>query len=68
MRVSQIIIEKLLNDKNFRLSTALALEVSERNVQNLAKANSDNLTKMSAVKVYKDNGFTDEEIFETEVA
>lgn len=65
MRVTQIIIEKLLNDKNFRLTTALALGVSERNVQKLAQANSDNLTKMAAVKVYYQFGFCDEEIFGT---
>lgn len=66
MRVSPLIIEKLLNDKNFRLNTALALGVTERNVQILADKNSDNLTKMAAVKYYKSTGLTEEEIFETE--
>jgi hypothetical protein len=65
MKVSQIIIEKLLNDKEFRLKTALALKVSERNIVERARANSDNLTKMAAVKVYHEFGFTDEQIFET---
>lgn len=64
MRVSQLIIEKLLNDKNFRLNTALALGVTERNVQILADKNSDNLTKAAAVLYYKSTGLTDEEIFE----
>ena len=68
MKVTQLIIEKLLNDKKFRLSTALALGVSERNVQQLAQRNSDNLTKMAAVKVYREHGFTDEQIFETVTA
>lgn len=64
MKVSQLIIEKLLNDKNFRLNTALALDVSERNVQQLAERNSDNLTKAAAVKFYKSTGLKEKEIFE----
>lgn len=66
MKVSALIIEKLLTDKKFRLSTALALGVTERNVQQLAERNSDNLTKMAAVNYYKSTGLTDAEIFETE--
>lgn len=68
MKVSQLIIEKLLNDKNFRLSTALALGVTERNIQILAEKNSinSNLTKMSAVNYYKSTGLKEKEIFEYE--
>jgi len=66
MNVSTLIIEKLLNDKDFRLRTALALQVTERNIQNLAKNNSDNLTKAAAVKFYKSTGLKDKEIFEEE--
>lgn len=66
MNVSTLIKEKLLNDKDFRLRTALALQVTERNVQNLAKNNSDNLTKAAAVKFYKSTGLKDKEIFEEE--
>lgn len=68
MKVSQLIIEKLLNDKNFRLKTALALGVSERNVQQLAERNSDNLTKAAAVKFYKSTGLKEREIFEQQSA
>jgi len=68
MKVSQLIIEKLLTDKNFRLNTALALDVTERNVQNLAERNSDNLTKAAAVKYYKSTGLKEKEIFEQESA
>ena len=64
MRVSQLILEKLLNDKNFRLNTAIALDVTERNVQILAEKNSDNLTKAAAVLYYKSTGLSEEEIFE----
>jgi hypothetical protein len=68
MKVSALIIEKLLTDKKFRLNTALALGVTERNVQQLADRNSDNLTKMAAVNYYKSTGLTDEQIFETVTA
>lgn len=66
MKVTQLIIEKLLNDKNFRLNTALALGVTERNIQILAEKNSvnSNLTKMSAVNFYKSTGLNDSQIFE----
>jgi len=66
MKVSALITEKLLTDKKFRLSTALALGVTERNVQKLVERNSDNLTKMAAVKYYKSTGLTDKQIFEVE--
>ncbi len=66
MKVTPLIIEKLLNDKIFRLNTALALGVTERNVQQLAERNSDNLTKMAAVKYYKSTGLKESEILETE--
>ena len=66
MKVSQTIIEKLLNERDFRLGTALAMKISENNVRNLAKANSENLTKYSAIKFFKANGFKENEIFETE--
>lgn len=66
MKLSQIIIEKLLNDKNFRLNTAIVLDVTERNVQILADKNSvnSNLTKIAAINYYKSQGFTDDQIFE----
>lgn len=69
MKVSQLIIEKLLNDKNFRLNTAIALGVTERNVQILAEKNTvnSNLTKMAAIEYYKSTGLKEEEIFEAEV-
>jgi plasmid maintenance system antidote protein VapI len=66
MNVSTIILEKLLKDKDFRLRTALALQVTERNIQNLAKNKSDNLTKAAAVKFYKSTGLKEEEIFDNE--
>lgn len=63
MNVSKEIIEKIINDRDFRLNTALAMGITENNVRNLAKANSSNLTKYAAVKFFKSKGFTESEIF-----
>ena len=68
MKVSNLILENLRTDKKLRLSTAIALGVGERTILNNVEAESDNLTKMAAVLVYRENGFTDEQIFETETA
>ena len=67
MKISQLIIEKLLNDKNFRLNTALVLGTTERMVQINAQNNTvnGNLTKIAAVNYFKSQGFQEEEIFET---
>lgn len=66
MRVSSLILEKIKNDREFRQYTALALGVTERNVEILGTKNSDNLTKAAAVKFYKSTGLKDKEIFEAE--
>lgn len=63
MNVSELIIDKIVNDKSFRLQTALALGVTERNVQILASKNSDNLTKYAAIKFFKSIGLKEKEIF-----
>lgn len=64
MRVSEIIKQKLRTDKDFRRNTATALNVGERNIYKLLESNSDNLTKMAAVKIYFEAGFTEDQIFE----
>jgi hypothetical protein len=66
MRVSSLILEKIKTDRVFRQHTALALGVTERNVEILGKKNSDNLTKAAAIKFYKSTGLKDKEIFEEE--
>lgn len=66
MRVSQLILDKIKNDRVFRQHTALALGVTERNVELLGLRKSDNLTKYNAVKFYKSTGLKEEEIFEVE--
>lgn len=64
MKINSEIIEKIKKSKEMRLSVALALKVSERQVYNLIGSNSDNLTKQAAVLVYKDFGFKENQIFE----
>jgi hypothetical protein len=64
MRVSKLIEEKLLNDTEFRLKTALAIGVTERSIKNYVKDHSDNLTKYAAVLIYQSHGFSIEQIFE----
>ncbi len=64
MNISRLVREKILNEKSFRLQTALALGVTERNVQILATKNSDNLTKYAAVKFFKSTGLKEKEIFD----
>lgn len=63
MKVSELIIEKIATDRHFRMQTALALGVTERNVQILASKNSDNLTKYAAIKYFLSLGLTENEIF-----
>ncbi len=64
MNISELVREKILNDKSFRLKTALALGVTERNVQILASKKSDNLTKYAAIKFFKSTGLKEKDIFE----
>jgi hypothetical protein len=61
-----LIQEKLLNDKDFRLNTVLALKCFRKKHSELAKRRSDNLTKAAAVKYYKSTGLKESEIFELE--
>ena len=62
-KVSPIIAEKLINDKEFRLKTAIALKIGERSVMNSLYAESDNLTKYAAILVFRQYGFKEKEMF-----
>lgn len=62
MNVSNLILEKIATNRTFRLQTALALGVTERNVQILASKNSDNLTKYAAIKFFMSTGLKENEI------
>lgn len=63
MKISTLLLEKIKSDREFRMKLAIALGISERQVQNLVKANSENLTKYKAVEFFQSEGFTLEEIF-----
>ena len=73
MKVSNKLLEKLTNDLNFRLKTALALECSERNVMSLVSQERKGKPKRTkgllaerAINFYRSEGLTDEEIFAKE--
>lgn len=66
MILTKLILDKITESKDFRLGVAKSLGLSERQVQNLVKSNSENLTKYPAVKYYKSKGFLIKEIFEEE--
>ena len=63
MEVSETIIEKILNDNNFSIELAKRLGNQQQSVLGLARRNSRNLTLWEAVMLYKEQGFTEEEIF-----
>ena len=63
MKVSKIIIEKILNDNNFSIELAKRLGNQQQSVLGLARRNSRNLTLWEAVLFYKEQGFTEEKIF-----
>ena len=63
MKVSKIIIEKILNDNNFSIELAKRLGNQQQSVLGLARRNSRNLTLWESVLFYKEQGFTEEQIF-----
>lgn len=68
MNIATLILDKIQSDRNFRLGLAMAINLSERQIMNLVashrKGKSVRLRDSFAVKFFKDNGYTDEEIFE----
>jgi len=66
MKVTKLILDQITEDKNLRLKVAMALGVGERNVQELVRRESDNLTKYGAIVCYMEAGFTIEQIIEKE--
>lgn len=66
MKVSKVILEKILKDNSFSVKLAETLNITQLSVRNLAKRNSDKLTLYIAIKFYKEQGFSEEEIFAKE--
>lgn len=63
IKVSQLIINKILEDNNFSLKLAQRIGVQQQSIKALAKRNSKILTLYEAVLFYKENGFQEDEIF-----
>lgn len=66
MKVSKIIIDKILTDKKFSSDLGQIFNIKQISVELLARRSSGKLTQYAAVQYYRSCGFTDEEIFETE--
>lgn len=64
MEVTNLIIQKILNDNNFSIELAKRLGVQQQSVLGLARRNSRNLTLWEAVVFYKEQGFSEEQIFQ----
>ncbi len=64
MKVSKLIIEKILTDSTFSGELAISLGIKQQSVIGLAKRNSEKLTLYQAVLFYREKGFTEKEIFE----
>ncbi|OPB98963.1 hypothetical protein BAS10_04665 [Elizabethkingia meningoseptica] len=70
MNVSKKILDKIKTDLSFRLGLAEAMNLSERQIQNLVKTTergvSVRLRDHFAVEYYISKGFSKEEIFDAE--
>lgn len=64
MKVSKIIIEKILTDNAFSMELAIELGMQQQSVLGLARRNSEKLTLYRAVLFYKRKGFTENQIFD----
>lgn len=63
IKVSPSIIDKILKDNNFSIGLAKRLGIQQQSVLGLARRNSIKLTLYEAIMYYKENGFTEENIF-----
>lgn len=66
MKVSKAILNKILTDNDFSLGLANIFKIKQVSVELLARRKSGKLTQWAAVEYYKSQGFTEEEIFESE--
>ncbi len=65
LKASKEIREKILYNNEFSLRMAEILGIAQVSVKHLARRNSTKLTLAVLVNFYKEQGFTDEQIFET---
>lgn len=64
MNISKKIIEKILSDNQFCLKLALLLNIQQTSVRALARNNSDKLAHFKLVEFYKEEGFSENDIWE----
>ncbi|WP_379963927.1 hypothetical protein [Epilithonimonas sp. UC225_85] len=66
MKISNTVIRKILEDSAMSLRLATVLGIKQVSVEQLAKRESNKLLHIAAVNVYKEFGFTEDEIIEKE--
>ncbi len=66
MKVSNLIIEKILTDNQFSSELAIKLGIQQQSVLGLARRKSNKLLLYPAVLFYKEKGFDEKEIIEEE--
>ncbi len=66
MKVNEEIIKRILTDNQFSLDVASVLNIQQASVFLLAKRRSDKLMSYPLVEFYKEQGYSESEIFETE--
>ena len=63
-KISELIIQLILNDNDFSLDVAKLLGIQQYSVKELAKRNSDKLANYHVVMFYLSKGYSLEQIFE----
>ncbi|MBB1560375.1 MAG: hypothetical protein HG446_000565 [Flavobacteriaceae bacterium] len=63
MKISKKIIDKILRDNKFSLKIALILDIQQTSVRALARSNSDKLGHAKLVEFYKEEGFSEKDIW-----
>ncbi|HAD79037.1 MAG TPA: hypothetical protein DCF99_06035 [Flavobacteriaceae bacterium] len=63
-KLSQSILDKILNDNDFSLRMCLHMKIRQQTLFKLVRAESDSLRLPEQVAFYKQEGFTEDEIFD----
>lgn len=66
MKINKKIRQKILNDNQFSLKCAMAINITQAAIKEQARRNSEKLALHSLVDFFKSEGFTEDEIFEKE--
>lgn len=63
-KLSQSILDKIINDNDFSLRMCLHMKIRQQTLFKLVRAESDSLRLPEQVAFYKQEGFTEDEIFD----